>query len=665
MEQELEFKKSQYRLPDDSDNSKIFTSDDMFTYTQADIVEALKICLKEVSPMIKPTNTLTNMVFFILKSFFIDKKRFVVAECPTGSGKTIIGFMTYFCIQYLEQKAKGLKPAARPEPKNKEPNLCYYITSNKVLQEQIDNDIRRFDFFEYLFMLKGTDNYICYEADKKFRNDPQFKQRILDNNPQATFGSYNYRPCAGKTSEQIQKRFPNCADKCPYKVARGEAAGKSCTIFNYAYFLNVMRNIDDGIPSHFFYRRLLTICDEAHLIPDIVCNFFNYEFNQTLLTRIRKLIEEIIQGFGYREEIGDIDIKIREGLHFFYSPVNRLSEILDYVEKLREVEEIFNKVKKIYSNNSTDGLSFSAMYADRIDTLKEQISNFTERYDLLKNLFITRPEDVYFESEKIIEGGTGYGIEVYKHIVKDLKEAELVREHFLNKTKYGLFMSATLGNKDEYAKLMGMEESEYAQLFLPSTFDFSQSPIYICNSTYLNYSNFENNIDKVLMDAIKICNQHPNEKGVIHTATFKITNLLKQRIQATGIPDLINRFIFYSNTKEKEEMMELFKNSIGHSYIFVGPSLYEGIDLPDDKCRFQILIKVPYAQMTGYIKKKTERYPFWYKRNCIEKIVQAIGRSNRHPNDWSKVYLLDSCFDKIIYDCGETITNRLEYHKIY
>lgn len=624
-------------------------------FTQKDIIEALNVCLVEVSPLIKPTTTLKNMVYHILKSFFIDKKRYVIANCPTGSGKTIIGFMTYFCVQYLVQKSEGDKPAGRPKfPKE---YLAYFLTSNKVLQEQIDNDIRRFDFFDYLFMLKGVANYKCIEADNEFRTNQAFKNKVLAQNPDATFASYEFRPCLNMSSEKIAEKF-TCFDDCPYKNARAEASQKSCTILNYAYFLNVLRTVDDGNPNRFFNRRLLTIADEAHLIPDIVCNFFNFEFNQTLTHRIKKLVEEIIQGFGTKPILEGFDEKITKCLRFFYQPVNRVSEILKYLEDLMEVEKIFSKITKVYM-----GESFTRLYGDRIAKINEQLDSFISGYNDLKKLSTERPEDVYFESEKVSEFKE-VNTQLFKHYLKDLKEAEMVRNNFLDRCYYGLFMSATLGDMDEYAALMGMKEDEYTTLYLPSTFDFSKSPIYITNSGYLNYNSFDRNIDKVLNDCIRICMNHPNEKGVIHTGTFRIGNMLKDKLLNIGNGIDFGRFLFYNTTKEKEELIEIFRNST-IPYIFVGPSLYEGIDLPDDKCRFQILIKVPYAQMSAYIRKKIERYPFWYKRNCIEKIIQAIGRSNRHKNDYSTIYLLDSCFDKIIYETNEDICNRLEYKKIY
>ena len=74
--------------------------------TQEDIVEAIKACLK-VSPLINPSNSLINTVYTVLKSMFLEDKKYVILEAPTGSGKTIIGFMTFFCVQYLQTKKNG------------------------------------------------------------------------------------------------------------------------------------------------------------------------------------------------------------------------------------------------------------------------------------------------------------------------------------------------------------------------------------------------------------------------------------------------------------------------------------------------------------------------------------------------------------------------------
>ena len=61
---------------------------------------------------------------------------------------------------------------------------------------------------------------------------------------------------------------------------------------------------------------------------------------------------------------------------------------------------------------------------------------------------------------------------------------------------------------------------------------------------------------------------------------------------------------------------------------------------------------------------KMKRFPFYYERETLEKIMQAIGRTNRHKNDWSVTYLLDSGLPKLIWKLPEYITSRMKNKKI-
>ena len=641
------------------------------TVTQDDIIHVIKLALSTLHPDIKPRKALKLMVFNILKTYYLEGKKYVIAECPTGSGKTIIGFVSYFCIQMLEAYLDNhidiyTSETIRINLDDIPDRYAYFLTSNKALQEQIQNDIDRFDFEDYMMLLKGVNNYKCIEAHNRYVSvDPAMVSKV--NNMFAASGSevpkdyevtYNFRPCAGYSREQLIKRFPKCFDICPYKVARLEASDKSCTILNYAYFLNVMRLVDIN-PNTFFPRRKFTICDEAHLIPDIVCNMFNFELTDFTLRRIESMIEQIIKNYGIRTSTENYHNVINGYYRFFYFPIDSGSNIIRYFKSLFGLVDWLKQVKKEYNSES-----FNMMFGTNIMGHIETLETLTQSHDSLVELIQNRPEDLFFESEVSRELYLPSGKQnVYKHTIKDLRESEMIQKNFLDKIEFGLFMSATLGDIREYASMMGIEEGTYKALCLPSTFDFSRSPIYLTKSGWLNYKNFNTEIFKVLNDCLTICNRHQTEKGLIHTGTFKVTSLLKDAIYRSGNKALISRFLFYSNAKEKEAMLETFRNST-EPYILCGPSLYEGIDLPDDLCRFQILVKAPYAQINSYIKKKMQRYPFWYKRNCLEKIVQAIGRSNRHKDDWSVVYLLDNCFDSLIFDTGEAIINRLSYRRV-
>jgi Rad3-related DNA helicase len=611
----------------------------MVQYKKEDIVEAIQKCLK-VSKFINPSKELVSIVYNILIQFFVENKKYVILEAPTGSGKTIIGFIVFFCTQYLEAKNAGENVKEFDNGRiDYLSDIAYYLTSAKVLQEQIESDLDKFDFHKYINILKGQSNYNCLLAIK--------------NNEEKI--SYSDRPCIGSTFEE--RSFPEndnfCEfnDVCPYFVARNIASDSPCAVMNYAYFLNFFRM---ETPFYFMPRKL-TICDEAHLIPDIVCNIFNYELTPHFAQKVTKLVYNIETTFG-QDRVGSLKVAVSKLFYLFKFPLSKINHenVLNYIDNY---ELVYKQLKGLQNDSM-----LNSIFKLEIKRLVEQSERFLETTTDLYKLLDERFSDVYFESEKIIDNRS-IDVEMYKHTIKDLSEADLVQKKFIKNVEKCLFMSATIGNTKEFATLMGFDEIDYIGMRMPSTFDFSNSPIYLCNSAYLNYKNFSNNIDKVLMDTIKIVDEyHPKEKGIIHTSTFNICNLLKQKIRL--LSSNYDRFLFYQTAEEKEKQVEILKNST-QPFVLVGPSLYEGIDLKDEQGRFNILIKVPYSSLTGYTKEKSERFPFWYNRQTLEKIVQAIGRTNRHKHDYSKIYLLDSLFGKIIFDCNDIITGRLETRKIY
>jgi Rad3-related DNA helicase len=110
--------------------------------------------------------------------------------------------------------------------------------------------------------------------------------------------------------------------------------------------------------------------------------------------------------------------------------------------------------------------------------------------------------------------------------------------------------------------------------------------------------------------------------------------------------------MLYNGTSEKKQMLDEFlrRSSIENdNSILVGPTLIEGLNFPDDICRFQICIKVPYACLgSEYVKKKMECVPGWYEYDVLNKLCQGIGRGVRHECDWCKTYILDGCVTKLV-----------------
>ena len=69
----------------------------------------------------------------------------------------------------------------------------------------------------------------------------------------------------------------------------------------------------------------------------------------------------------------------------------------------------------------------------------------------------------------------------------------------------------------------------------------------------------------------------------------------------------------------------------------------EGVDLKGDISRFQVLCKVPYPYLGDkLIKKKMNKWKWWYPLQTAKTIVQSVGRSVRSVEDHAVTYILDS-----------------------
>jgi Rad3-related DNA helicase len=138
----------------------------------------------------------------------------------------------------------------------------------------------------------------------------------------------------------------------------------------------------------------------------------------------------------------------------------------------------------------------------------------------------------------------------------------------------------------------------------------------------------------------KILEKNVNNKGIVHTANYELSNWIKASIKD-------RRLIFHdSATREKSLETHLTSNL---ETVLVSPSMFTGIDLKDELSRFQVILKVPFPNLTSKkIKRRLEIKPEWYNWKTLIDLLQAYGRSIRNEEDWAETYILDECFDQIL-----------------
>jgi len=81
----------------------------------------------------------------------------------------------------------------------------------------------------------------------------------------------------------------------------------------------------------------------------------------------------------------------------------------------------------------------------------------------------------------------------------------------------------------------------------------------------------------------------------------------------------------------------------------LSPSMTEGVDLKDECSRFQILCKIPFPYLGDrLIRKRMNKWRWWYPMQTTKTILQSTGRSIRHNEDFAITYILDSDWDRFI-----------------
>ena len=83
--------------------------------------------------------------------------------------------------------------------------------------------------------------------------------------------------------------------------------------------------------------------------------------------------------------------------------------------------------------------------------------------------------------------------------------------------------------------------------------------------------------------------------------------------------------------------------------VLVSPSMSEGVDLPYEKCQFQVIYKIPFPYLGDpQINQRKQQDPSWYAYKTIMTLLQAYGRGMRAEDDYCETYILDGNFRMLL-----------------
>ena len=242
--------------------------------------------------------------------------------------------------------------------------------------------------------------------------------------------------------------------------------------------------------------------------------------------------------------------------------------------------------------------------------------------------------------------------EVTKVELKPLDVSPYCKEVF-EKCDKTLMMSATILDKDAFCKSLGLAPKEVKFIQVPSDFRLQNRPIIPLNIAYLNSDSLKlQEIQIKIARAIdNLMTLHRNDKGIIHTTSYKQLDFIKENISQANKCRLLetqrDRSLGTQSVKkiERDEVISEHFNTRKPT-VLISPSLYTGLDLKDDYSRFQIITKVPYPNLGDrWINEKSKISGQWYNWQTALRLVQGYGRSIRSKEDYAVTYVLDSGFE--------------------
>lgn len=210
-----------------------------------------------------------------------------------------------------------------------------------------------------------------------------------------------------------------------------------------------------------------------------------------------------------------------------------------------------------------------------------------------------------------------------------------------------VLLSATISKED--IRQLGLDGRRVTFVNADSPIPVGNRKIIAESIANVNYRNSNKSI-KEITEYIRevLLPKHQGEKGVLH-ATYALLPLLKKELRGP-------QFVFHDSKDKMKKYQEFLDSPPEDGKVFVACGLQEGIDLKDDRARWQAVVKVPWLSLGDpAIREKVKNEETYYRWQALKDILQASGRVCRGPDDYGVTYILDSSFERL-YDNSRDLT---------
>jgi len=400
-----------------------------------------------------------------------------------------------------------------------------------------------------------------------------------------------------KTTDKSSRFFKSCTASCHYKSDKKKYQDSLLGLTNFSYFMTDNAFNDKSKP-----RNLLVI-DEAHNVETEISKFVEVSISERFSSQV----------LGIKWPDLNTHHQVVTWIKDAYLPkcVSKISHIEKTLEKYKDFEQ---KIK--------------------------EISNMSREFDLLKGH--TQKLQKFLEIQDsenwVFEEIPASGQKLRSYSFKPIDVSQYARENLFRMGRRTLMMSATILDKESFCISLGLEPDDVEFISISTPFPVENRPTFFFPVGNMGAEHIEKTLPSLLKMVKKILDEHPKDKGIIHCQSYKVSSYLMKNLRS-------KRLLTHNSENRDAILAEHVKSS--EPTVLVSPSMTEGVDLKGDLSRFQIICKVPYPSLGDkLVRKRMNKWKWWYPLQTAKTIIQAIGRSVRSSEDYAITYILDSDWER-------------------
>ncbi len=477
--------------------------------------------------------------------------------------------------------------------------------------------------------LSGRQNYPCALA----KNDPKYRTQstlavddvhevlstLAGEPPSAAGAACTYRmhwpvgrhkhsplfpdKCITKAAAGFDVCVQGCYyyhfDQCEYYRAKAAAQQAPVSVLTLDYFMAARLWSQSGANGGWRARSLL-IVDEAHSLDGDLTRFFSFEMSPKMMKRFH---------FDTLNETEDTVGYLRTYLPFYWA---------EEVEILKRLQK--QAVEATSTKKQLKALSLQ-------EALVEHLQRINDNLDVENAVWV---HTLKADQET--------------HVWRPLSAVPFTHRLF-ESFDHVLLSSATFLHPDRLADEVGLCWP-YDQVVMPDTVAPRQAPIHLLNTIRFSHRTLAADLPRALQCITVLAGAHPNERGLIHCNSYAIAEYLEKNAPR----ELKDRLVFHERVG-RIKAFEQWKDDMEARAIFVPVAMSEGLDLPGDEARWQIIVKAPFLPLVDpWVKARHSMVggAEWYDGRALVNVMQASGRIVRSKADWGVTYVLDSHVGRLV-----------------